>query len=101
MVIQEAMAAGVPVIATRVGGVAYQIEHGKTGFIIEPGDVETLAETLEALLENDELRKTIASSAKSYAEDNYRAEVIAHRTIETYKRLLGRRHSGDESNANS
>ena len=49
-VITEAMAHGVPVVSTRVAGIPEQVVDGKTGFVVEPGDIPTLAAKLQKLL---------------------------------------------------
>jgi glycosyltransferase involved in cell wall biosynthesis len=52
VVIQEAFAAGVPVIASRIGALAEKIQHGANGFLFTPGDVEALRDVLKGLAEN-------------------------------------------------
>ena len=54
----DAMAAGLPVVATSVGGVPELIEDGKTGWLVPPRDAEALASRLRSLLCNPELRLT-------------------------------------------
>jgi hypothetical protein len=54
-VILEAMGAGLPVIATRVGGVEDVVVHGKTGFLVEPRNIEELRKFTKILLKDDEL----------------------------------------------
>ena len=88
MVIQEAMAAGLPVIASRVGGVPSQITEGETGMIFEPGDIQRLTECLTSLLGDDEMRRSFANAARSQARDLYRADRIAEKTIDVYRRVL-------------
>src|SRR5262249_8887118 len=53
MVIGEAMAVGKPVVATRVGGVPYLIDDGQTGFVVDVGDVDTLADRILTILSDD------------------------------------------------
>jgi len=88
MVIQEAMAAGVPVIATSVGGVSHQIQEGETGYVVEPGNVTMLAQSLTILLRDKELRDTMSDAARQFAVSNYRADGIAAQTIAVYEQVL-------------
>jgi glycosyltransferase involved in cell wall biosynthesis len=62
-VIIEAFSAGLPVIASRVGGPAEIIDHGETGFLVEPGDAATLAETLRWGTANPEALNAVAIAA--------------------------------------
>ncbi len=55
VVLMEAMAAHLPVIATQVGGVSELVEHGRSGLLVAPGDVQALADALETLLEDPDL----------------------------------------------
>ena len=61
MVIQQAMACGVPVVATRICGVPDQVTDGVTGLLYEPHDVKTLAGHLERLLKDGDLRAEMAT----------------------------------------
>ena len=88
MVIVEAMAAGVPVIATNVGGVSYDVMDGITGFLIEPGDVHMLAERLRRLLSDPTLRRSFGDTAKEIVIEKNRARKVAERTIEVYRQAL-------------
>jgi glycosyltransferase involved in cell wall biosynthesis len=88
MVIIEAMAAGVPVIASNVGGIRYQVKDGETGFLIKPGDSDALAKRLIALLSDRSLRDCFSSAAKAMATDKYRADRVARKTIEVYRSIL-------------
>jgi glycosyltransferase involved in cell wall biosynthesis len=88
MVIIEAMAAGVPVIATNVGGIRYQVKDEDTGFLIAPGDVNALSERLIALLASRSLRESFGTAARSFASEDYRADKVAAKTIDVYRQML-------------
>lgn len=67
-VITEAMASGLPVVATNIAGVPEQIEDGVNGILIEPGDVNTLVAGLQQLIESPELRQQYAASSRERVE---------------------------------
>jgi len=90
MVVQQAMASRVPVIATRICGVPDQVTHEVTGLLHEPHDVKTLATHLERLLRDKELRASVSLMAQKKAEHEYRAEKVAARTVAMYREILGR-----------
>jgi glycosyltransferase involved in cell wall biosynthesis len=62
----ESMAAGVPVVASRVGGVGEIVRGGETGLLVEPGDVAQLADAIGLLLGDPEMRRRLASNARRY-----------------------------------
>lgn len=63
-VIIEAMAAGVPVLAARDGGVPEIVSHGENGFLAAPGDLEAYATSLQSLLEDPGLRARLAEAGR-------------------------------------
>jgi glycosyltransferase involved in cell wall biosynthesis len=80
----EAMAHGVPVIASRVGGIPDLIENGKTGLLVDPGDVAGLAGGLVALLRDAELRKQLRVAAFERLRQGYSVEVIFESVRQCY-----------------
>lgn len=91
MVIAQAMAAGKPVVATPVGGVAEMVRQGETGFLTRVGDTDGLADTLLLLLRNPSLRMRLGQTGRKIAVENYRAEVVARRTFAVYQRMAATR----------
>lgn len=84
----EAMAAGTPVLATRVGGIPDVIEHGVSGMLVEPGAPQALAEAIARLLTDDALRARLRENARHEVAARYsRAAVIAE--LEALYRSLG------------
>ena len=71
MVAVEAMASGLPVCATRVGGLQDIVVDGETGFLFNPGDAEGLAGCLARLLDNARLRARMGEAARRRAEAEY------------------------------
>ena len=67
IVILEAMALGKPVVATNVCGIPEVIEDAKTGLLVKPSDVDSLAETILRLIENPELRERLSQEASRAA----------------------------------
>lgn len=88
MVIGEAMAAGVPVVATTVGGIADMLENGRTGFLYEAGDVGTLTMTLKGLLSDCQLRMKLTEAAKSEAHNRFHPIKVGGQTLNVYRRML-------------
>jgi glycosyltransferase involved in cell wall biosynthesis len=88
MVIQEAMAAGVPVIASNICGIPYQVIEGETGFLVQPGDISLLAERMTALLSDNSRAIEFGNAARQIALKEYRSEEIARRTLEVYQKVL-------------
>lgn len=67
----EAMACGLAVIATRVGGNSDVLEHGKNGLLVEPGSLSGLAESIVQLLGDEPLRKELAEAARLRVEEAF------------------------------
>lgn len=87
MVALEAMACGTPVIASEVGGLAYLVRDGETGFTIPAEEPETLCEKLSWLLNDDELHAKMSAQAAAYAQD-YAWENIAKQIVDVYEGLI-------------
>ena len=87
MVALEAMACGTPVIASQVGGLAFLVQDGITGFQVPDRDTEALCARLSLLLGDPALRLRMGQQAASYAR-SYAWENIAGQIIKVYERLL-------------
>jgi glycosyltransferase involved in cell wall biosynthesis len=88
MVVLEAMAAGVPVVAAKVGGVPDLIEEGKTGFFCDPLDAVSMRTAVETALANTQAAREIAALAKARARERFHPRVIARQHVEVYQQVL-------------
>lgn len=87
MVALEAMACGTPVVASQVGGLAFLIQDGVTGFVVPGGDHIALSERLTQLISSPDLRQQLGAQAAEYAR-NYSWENITSRMINLYREVL-------------
>ena len=88
MVVLEAMAAGVPVLAAKVGGVPDLITDGKNGLFCEPLDAISMCEGVRKLLESPGLAHGLVLNAKADALAKYHPQVIARKHVEIYREVL-------------
>ncbi len=88
MVALEAMACGTPVVASQVGGLAFLVRDGETGFVVPGNDVQALANRLVELIKNQELRNKLGNQSTKYAQ-LYSWENISEKIAKVYKQLLG------------
>jgi glycosyltransferase involved in cell wall biosynthesis len=94
IVAMEAGASGLPVIATRVGGLAEVVADGVTGFLIQPGDSAALAERLLRFLEDPELCERMGRAARANAVQRFDVRAIAGRVVNVLREaasVAGRR----------
>ena len=87
MVALEAMACGTPVVASQVGGLAFLVQDGVTGFTVPVDDSVALAERLTQLVENDAQRLEMGKRAVAFARE-YDWETIADQIIAEYQRTV-------------
>ena len=88
LTVTEAMAAGVPVVASRVGGIPEMIEDGKTGFLIDPYDTNDICRAVSKILTDDSLALSMGKRAKETARKRYMASSVAESTIKVYREIL-------------
>jgi glycosyltransferase involved in cell wall biosynthesis len=89
MAIMEAMAAGKPVVATRVGGVADLVEEGRSGFVVQPGDHSALARRIVEVLTNAEMRRRMGERARQLAE-RFHVQIVAAQYRQLYYEVAGK-----------
>ena len=86
----EAMMAGLPVVATSVGGVPELVEDGVTGFLVPRSDPEALAEALQRLIDDPELRERMGKAGRQKAMCEFTLDRMLRETEKVYEEVLGR-----------
>jgi glycosyltransferase involved in cell wall biosynthesis len=83
-VVMEAMAAGTPVIASAVSGIPEVVDHGKTGFLVPPGDIQALAERIDWVFTHPEEARQMGQRARAAAQEFFAPHIYR----QGYRRLL-------------
>jgi glycosyltransferase involved in cell wall biosynthesis len=86
--ILEAMAAGLPIIASRVGGIPEVVCDKENGYVIEPGDVHSLKVAMRALIQNKELGREMGVKNRVLAVANYDIERVSKDIAKTYMEVI-------------
>ncbi|PSP24613.1 MAG: glycosyltransferase family 1 protein [Cyanobacteria bacterium SW_4_48_29] len=86
----EAMATGVPVIATQSGAFPEIVEEGKTGLLVERGDASALADAILRLLQNEDLRKSMGEAGRQRSLENFSFDRVANDLYYQYERICDR-----------
>jgi glycosyltransferase involved in cell wall biosynthesis len=89
MVVLEAMAAGVPVVATRVEGVPEAIEHGVSGLVADPSSSDDLARCLACLIRGEFQWHELRRNALQRHATRFSDRVMAAGVADVYRRVLG------------
>jgi glycosyltransferase involved in cell wall biosynthesis len=84
----EAMASGLPVVVSRVGGMAEIVVDGETGFLVPAGDAAALAAAIERLLADPESARRMGTAGRERAVSTYSWDVVAQQALGHYRRLI-------------
>lgn len=84
----EALACGVPVVATGVGGVPEAVRPGVNGALVEPDDAAGLAAAIRTIIGDDDVRRQLGAGARRIALDEYALDIQARRYLEIYTALV-------------
>jgi glycosyltransferase involved in cell wall biosynthesis len=88
MVLLEAMAAGVPIIAARVGGVPDLIDENVNGTFCDPTDLKSMRDAVSRVLADPQHAQAMAETAKRLSLERYHPDVVARRHIAIYEEVL-------------
>ena len=89
----EAMAAGLPVVATRVGGIPALIDSGSNGMLVPPADVEALAAALRTLIDQPQFAKELGEHAHRSITERFTVGHMVHSIETLYRDTLTERHA--------
>lgn len=87
-VVLEAMACGLPVVATKAGGIPDVVEHGVTGLLADPTDVDGLTASVRRLVHDRELRQALGCRAQAYVAKHHSFDRLYSSLTELYQRAL-------------
>ncbi len=85
LVVEEAMSFGIPVVASRVGTLPEMVVDGETGLLVEPGSVEALAEALERLVLDGDLRRRLGKAARQRFLKYFSLPLMQKKLLQVYK----------------
>jgi len=88
MVVLEAMACSKAIVASDVGGNPMLIMHGKNGFLVKPGDSESIEKFVRMLCEDENLRKSMGSFGRELVEKEFTINKMVDQTLAVYKAML-------------
>jgi glycosyltransferase involved in cell wall biosynthesis len=90
LTVLEALAAGVPVVSTEVGGIPEVIESGKTGYLVPKGSAEFLAKRIVELLQDPSKAAEFALAGRAMVRERFPAEKMIEATEAVYEEALAR-----------
>jgi glycosyltransferase involved in cell wall biosynthesis len=90
LTVLEAMAAGLPVVAPRVGGLGELVVEGETGLLVAPGDPAALASAIVRLVDDPELRARLGGAGRARVEAHFTFESFLESHLDLYRRQLAR-----------
>jgi glycosyltransferase involved in cell wall biosynthesis len=88
LAIMQAQAAGLPVIASDVGGITALVKHGQTGMLVEVGDIRGIASSVISLLDNKDLAKSLGVNAQKNICQNFSLEKMATKIEKLYSSCI-------------
>jgi glycosyltransferase involved in cell wall biosynthesis len=91
LTVLEAMAAGLPVVASRVGGIPELVVDGETGLLVPPGDPVGLADAIARLLDDRRLRERLGAAGRSRVEQHFGRDAFVEAHLELLRRQLAQR----------
>lgn len=86
--VAQAMACGLPVIASRVGGIPDMLEDGRTALLFSPGDVAACADHIRRMLDDDTFRTGIEHRVRVEAEKRFDPKSVAEQTVHVYREVI-------------
>ena len=98
-VLLEAMAAGLPVVATSVGGVPEIVQHARTGFVVAENQIDALPRAVLELIRNPDRAAEMGARARAYVEETHSIHKLPAHLAELYDLALGDRRFQPESNS--
>lgn len=88
--IEEAMAAGVPVVTSNRCGMPFMVRHEESGYLVDPESPEEIAQRLAALLRDPARRQAMGAAGREIAVDRFHPDAVARRTHDVYLAAAGR-----------
>jgi glycosyltransferase involved in cell wall biosynthesis len=92
LAIEEAMAAGVPVVTSNRCGMPYMVRDGITGWLVDPEDPAAIADRLARVLQSADLRREMGVCARAVALERFHPERVAARTLDVYRHAAASHH---------
>lgn len=87
-VLMEAMAVGLPLVASNVGGVPEMVTHQQNGLLVPPGDADALAQACRHILQNPALAQAMSTTGQQTAAARFNITHQAHKLAQIYHKLL-------------
>jgi len=92
LVLNEGMSAGLPVVASKYAGASYDlVQEGINGFVVDPTDIKEMTNKLRIIIENQSLRKRMASNAQKIMLEKFTVEKSAQKFVDAMKYLFEHR----------
>ena len=82
------MSCGLPVVTSNIGGLREVIQHGETGFLHDPHDVEGMSSVIVMLFQDDERRRAIGLKARERAKNDFGKDKIVDQYLAHYESVL-------------
>ena len=93
-VFAEALASGLPIVGSSIGGIPDLVEHGANGLLVQPGNIEALAGAIRYLADDPELRQQMAQRNRAKAEASLEWSQVTRRYLATYEAIQNRHPAG-------